>query len=126
MTLHDAAMMRFSQWWRRALRGGHAFAEGAAMHGAPPERHKVKETRRALLWGLGLPLAAMLGAIAVSPWMTVLLLLWPAQVLRMVLMGKPPVQAAFLVIGRVPEALGVLNYQMKRLAKRESRLIEYK
>lgn len=39
MTLHDAAMTRVGQWWKRTRRGGHAFAEGAAMHGAPPERH---------------------------------------------------------------------------------------
>ena len=36
MTLHDAAMTRFGQWWRRALRGGHAAAEGAARHGDAP------------------------------------------------------------------------------------------
>lgn len=34
MTLHDAAMTRFSQWWRRTLRSGHAYAEGAWIHGA--------------------------------------------------------------------------------------------
>jgi len=28
MALHDAAMMHFHQWWRRAVRGGYAFAEG--------------------------------------------------------------------------------------------------
>jgi GT2 family glycosyltransferase len=126
MTLHDAAMTRFSQWWRRTIRGGHAFAEGAAMHGAPPERHKVKETRRALVWGLGVPTAAVFGAITVSPWMAALLLLWPAQMLRMVLRGQPPIRTVFLVLGRVPEALGVLNYWTKRLSKREARLIEYK
>ncbi|BBH45959.1 hypothetical protein KU43P_24360 [Pseudomonas sp. KU43P] len=36
MTLHDAAMTRFSQWWRRCIRGGYAFAEGAYLHGYPP------------------------------------------------------------------------------------------
>src|SRR5690606_37626691 len=50
MTLHDAAMTRFGQWWTRTLRAGHAFAEGAWLHGGPPERHKMKETMRALLW----------------------------------------------------------------------------
>ena len=34
MTLHDAAMTRFSQWWIRTRRAGHAFAEGAWLHGA--------------------------------------------------------------------------------------------
>ena len=45
MTLHDAAMTRLAQWWKRAKRAGHAYAEGAALHGAPPERHWVRETR---------------------------------------------------------------------------------
>src|ERR1700678_63187 len=50
MTLHDAAMYRFSQWWKRMLRGGYAFAQGVALHGAPPERHWVAESRRAWVW----------------------------------------------------------------------------
>src|SRR5205814_6463645 len=37
MTLHDAAMTRFSLWWKRMIRGGHAYAQGAALHGRPPE-----------------------------------------------------------------------------------------
>ena len=32
MTLHDAALLRFGQWWRRSVRAGHAFAEGAPHH----------------------------------------------------------------------------------------------
>ena len=126
MVLHDAGMTRFSQWWRRTLRGGHAFAEGAAMHGGPPERHKVRETRRALVWGLGIPVAALLGLLVVSPWALTLLILWPAQIVRMMLQGRPPLQAVFLILGRIPEALGVLHYWAKRLTRREARLIEYK
>ncbi len=41
MTWHDAAMNRFSQWWRRAKRAGYAYAQGAALRGAPPQRHWV-------------------------------------------------------------------------------------
>ena len=39
MTSHDAQISRLSQWWKRTMRAGHAFAEGAALHGAAPERH---------------------------------------------------------------------------------------
>ena len=39
MTGHDMAMTRFAQWWRRSVRAGHAYAEGAARHGRGPERH---------------------------------------------------------------------------------------
>jgi GT2 family glycosyltransferase len=50
MTLHDAAMTRFGSSGN-ARRAGHAYAEGAAMHGAPPERHGVAGRNRALPGG---------------------------------------------------------------------------
>lgn len=129
MTLHDAAMTRFGQWWRRTRRAGHAFAEGAARHGAPPERHWVAETRRALLWGAALPCAALAGALA-TPWAPALLLAYPAQVVRLALRGGATraawERAAFLVLGRLPEAQGVLEYHWRRRARRPAGLIEYK
>lgn len=124
MTLHDAAMTRIGQWWKRTRRAGHAFAEGAAMHGAPPERHWVAETRRAVLWGLVLPLVTLLG-LAVTPWAGLLLLAYPLQVLRLSRrIGRE--RAAFLVLGKFPEAQGVLEYHLNRLRKRRAGLIEYK
>src|SRR5262249_40187920 len=47
-------------------RTGHAFAEGAQLHGRPPERHFVRQTRSILGWGSGLPLV-------------VLILAWPTR-----------------------------------------------
>ena len=82
MTWHDAAITRLGQWWKRTRRAGHAYAEGAALHGGPPERHGVTETRRAVLWGAALPAAALAGT-AVTPWALLLLLAYPAQVLRL-------------------------------------------
>ena len=125
MTLHDAAMTRVSQWWRRNRRAGYAYAEGAAIHGAPPERHRVAQTRRALLWGLGVPLAAGLGSL-VSPFALFLLGAWPAQILRLILRRMPADQALFLTLAKLPEALGVLEYWWKRLTGQQARLIEYK
>ena len=124
MTLHDAAMTRFSQWWKRTRRAGHAFAEGAALHGAPPERHFVTETRRAVIWGAALPLTALLGALA-TPWALLLLLLYPAQVLRLApRLGLT--RAAFLTLAKLPEAAGVAEYWLGRLSGRRAGLIEYK
>ncbi len=51
MAFHDAEMTRFGQWWTRSVRSGYAFAEGAYLHGAPPERHWVWESYRALILG---------------------------------------------------------------------------
>ncbi|MDZ4089101.1 MAG: glycosyltransferase [Tabrizicola sp.] len=124
MTLHDAAMTRIGQWWKRTRRSGHAFAEGAAMHGAPPERHWVAETRRAVLWGAVLPLVTLLGLV-VTPWAGLLLLAYPLQILRLSRrLGWE--RAAFLVLGKVPEAQGVLEYHLNRLRRRRAGLIEYK
>nr|WP_318272702.1 glycosyltransferase [Paracoccus saliphilus] len=125
MTLHDADMLHFGQWWRRSRRAGYAFAEGAALHGAPPERHWRAETRRALAWGLVLPAAAWLGAIILHPLLLLLLLVYPAQFLRLTLrMGTMP--ALFSVLGKFPEATGAISFYVNQLGGRRGTLIEYK
>jgi GT2 family glycosyltransferase len=125
MTLHDAAMTRFGQWWQRSRRAGHAFAEGAALHGAGPERHWVTETRRALIWGLGVPLAAI-AAAGLHPAGWLILLAWPLQVCRLALRWRDPAAALFNVLGKLAEAQGVLGYWWGRLRGRRRGLIEYK
>jgi hypothetical protein len=123
-------MTRFGQWSRRTRRAGHAFAEGAALHGAGPERHWIAETRRALAWGLGLPLLT-LAAGAVTPAGLLLLLAYPAQVVRLALREGAGhrtswERAFFLTLGRFPEMLGVIGFAAGRLLRRRSALIEYK
>ncbi|WP_333815025.1 glycosyltransferase family 2 protein [Tabrizicola sp.] len=124
MTLHDAALTRIGQWWKRTRRGGHAFAEGAAMHGAPPERHWVAETRRALLWGVALPLVALVGMV-VTPWAALILAAYPLQALRLARRYGWE-RGVFMLLAKFPEAQGVLQYHLNRLRKRRARLIEYK
>lgn len=132
MTAHDAAMTRLSQWWKRSMRAGFTFAEGAYLHGAPPERHRVRESRSAWLWGLGLPLAALAATLLVGPWGLLLLLAYPLQVLRLYarVAGPSPRarawRALFLVLGKFAEAAGQLKYLGLRWSGRQARLIEYK
>lgn len=131
MALHDAAITRFGQWWKRSRRSGYAYAEGAYLHGKSPERHWVKESRRALLWGLGVP--ALLASLTVlwGGWALTGLVIYPAQVSRIALLGERsgPTNwwlALFLVLGKFPEAMGQLNFFYNRLAGKTARLIEYK
>lgn len=130
MTLHDAAITRWSQWWARSRRSGHAFAEGAYRHGNAPEWHWVTETRRAFLWGLILPVTLLAWALLVTPWAWLGFLLYPLQILRLARRmggGREAWERAFLLIlGRVPEALGALDFHMRRLTGRRRGLIEYK
>lgn len=125
MTRHDAALMRFGQWWTRARRAGHAFAEGAALHGGGPERHWVAETRRALLWGAALPAGAIAGAV-LTPAAAALLLAYPLQIGRLSRrMGLE--RAAFTTLGKLPEAMGAIEYHLRRSRLGRPRgLIEYK
>ena len=125
MTWHDAAMTRFGQWWKRTRRAGHAFAEGAAIHGARPERHNVASLRRALIWGAALPLALLTG-LMITPWALLLALLWPFKILRPIARGHDTQHALFLTLGNIPEAIGVFTYGWRRLTGERARLIEYK
>jgi GT2 family glycosyltransferase len=131
MALHDAAMTRFGQWWKRTLRTGYGFAEGAHLHGAPPERHWVRESRRALIWGLGIPAVTVSLTIWLGVWGLAMLLVYLVQIIRLALRGTRSVKenwwrALFLVLGKFPEAMGQLNFFYNRLAGKTARLIEYK
>jgi GT2 family glycosyltransferase len=131
MTLHDAAMTHFSQWWRRSLRAGHAYAEGAFLHGRAPEHHWLRESRRAWLWGLGIPLATVLAGGLMGGWALLLLLIYPLQAARLARLGGKSrrenwLQAVFLVLGKFPEMLGQVKFLLNRFAAGKAALIEYK
>ena len=131
MSLHDAAMTRFSQWWQRARRSGYAFAEGAHLHGAPPERHWVWESRRAWLWGVWLPLLCLVAGLVAAPWGFASFLVYPAQLLRQAVRGGGDLReritkSFFQLVGRFAEAAGQIQFWRDRLLGRAATLIEYK
>lgn len=130
MTLHDAAMTRFIQWWKRTMRAGHAFAEGAYLHGAPPERHWVGETRRARVWGLLIPIIILVLSMINIKW-ALLLLVYPVQVVRLALSSQVRdasawLTAFFLVLGKFPEMLGQIKFYQRLRSGKQGKLIEYK
>ena len=131
MTIHDAGMTHLGQWWRRTVRNGYAFALGAYLHGAPPERHWVWECHRAWLWGLLLPLACLAAGLFFWPWGFATLLIFPLQLLRQTLRNPGMLRdrarlALFQVLARFPEAWGQIKFTRDHLLGRRARLIEYK
>jgi glycosyltransferase involved in cell wall biosynthesis len=132
MALHDADMMRFSQWWKRAVRAGHAYAEGSLLHGTSPEKMGVQESIRIVAWGLVVPIVA-LAAGPVTNWASsALLLAYPINVIRIALRlrhegeARPWTLAFFLMLGKFPEAVGWLRFQWGRLTGKRSAIIEHK
>lgn len=131
MALHDAAMTHFGQWWKRSLRCGYAFAQGADLHGKRPERHFVWESRRARLWGIYLPLICIFAGILLNPigWLT--FLIYPVQVVRLTIRNHGSLShrmliASFQVLGRFPEGLGQIKFITDRFSNRRAQLIEHK
>jgi GT2 family glycosyltransferase len=134
MTLHDAAMTRAAQWWTRNVRSGFAYAEGAAMHGAPPERHFVREYRRAWFWAALLP-ALVLGAAVPTRGASFFLLggyllsaLRAERSFRRRGRSRHDARwaAVFVTLGKFPELQGILKYSRARMRGRSVSLIEYK
>ncbi len=135
MTLHDAAMHRFSQWWKRSVRGGWAYAQGAAMHGKAPERHNVKRARSVWFWGLIFPLLCLAAAWFTYAASLILMLagygvlFWRVHRYRRG-RGDPPrharLYALFTVLAKFPEMIGQVRYTLNRWSGRRAELIEYK
>lgn len=141
MTIHDAAMQRFGQWWRRAVRAGYVEAEGVARQGAAyPRRRQVFSH---LFWVFGVPLgvavvslvAAQLSQSVAAALLTVALMplayvvLWQ-RIRRHARTRWPERDAAcfatFCVLAKWPAVQGMITYWWRRLRGGPRRLIEYK
>jgi len=131
MAHHDADISRFGQWWKRMVRGGHAYTEGYVLHRDPREARGVASF---LFWGALLPLAALAGAWWTGGWSLALFVLYPIQGVRIWRRersrGRPGrlalAQAVFLLLAKFAQVVGCARYLLTRLFRRESKLIEYK
>lgn len=132
MALHDADITRFGQWWCRSVRAGYAYALGASIHGAPPERHWVRESRRSWVWGFLIPALGFLGALmGYFHIVLAVIFLYLTQWLRIFMCcrggrGLRLARATFLMIGKFAEFIGQVRFLWHRLVRQQSRLIEYK
>ena len=134
MTIHDAAITKFRQWWQRSVRAGYAYAEGSWLHGASPERHWVKESKSIWFWGLILPIL-VLGLIWLSKGLSLFLLLgYPFMGYKIYRFQKRRnygnkdsfLYAAYCILGKLPQAQGQIQFHINRILGRKKNLIEYK
>jgi glycosyltransferase involved in cell wall biosynthesis len=134
MTLHDASINHFSQWWNRSLRFGWSVAEGQAMHGTPPEHYMLRENKSGWLWGLWVPslmIALCLPSSGLSFLLGVGYLLLLIRIYRhRQHQGDLPYHAAlyafFCVLSKFPQMIGQLKYQLNDWQGKQATIIEYK
>ncbi|HKU39234.1 MAG TPA: glycosyltransferase [Polyangiales bacterium] len=134
MTLHDAAITRFRQWWTRTKRSGYAYAQVSALHRGEPERFWEKDTRRALIWGMLVPALVPVLALPTLGMSSLLLGAYPVRAVRIARdakrRGVPAAYANYWALHCVgasfPQAAGIASYHWQRLRGKVPRLIEYK
>jgi glycosyltransferase involved in cell wall biosynthesis/GT2 family glycosyltransferase len=143
MTLHDAAMTRFTQWWRRNVRAGYGTLDVNRRFQVGGERIYGKLVRSATMWAVGYPLAIALvwiiggalfgsktGAIIAAVLFAALPLQIIRQSLRSLTQGKPPRVALaygfFTMLSKWAWFVGQVKYVRDRRRGRGLQLIEYK
>jgi hypothetical protein len=141
MTLHDADMTRFGQWWNRARRSGHAFGEMAFLHPDAIDPPWPQQVHSILFWGGGMPgglIGASILAFSVNPWWWIAVLLvilpWPVRIMQLAArQGRRGLctkvaraSGIALMVGKLPQFLGLMSFYGNRVLGRTSSLIEYK
>ena len=136
MTLHDAALLRLGQWWRRQTRSGHAFANLVFRHRHEPDPHRVRRLASILLWGGCLPAVSLALAWPTGGWSVLLLgglgVPW-ARVYNDTRRskrrrpGEAAIYASACLLGKVAEVQGAATFAWNHFVRRRaSELIEYK
>ncbi|MFT7534297.1 MAG: glycosyltransferase involved in cell wall biosynthesis [Hyphomicrobiaceae bacterium] len=140
MTVHDADMHRWSQWWLRSVRAGYVEAEGVAMRGKDYPRYRAALSN--VFWSIVVPLLGVL-TISWSLWLGSLLVaglaigLFAAAYVflwRRIAVGARQrwprsdarLYATSCMLGKWPSMQGMIVYWWRRLLRRDRSLIEYK
>jgi len=138
MTGHDLQITRWSQYWKRATRAGHAYAEVSQRFRNTADPFWASDRRRNLMRG-SIWLASLAAAIIASTvfgvlplalWLGILLLLsarsaWKTRWKR----STPGVLLLYGIhshLQQVPILIGQLQYELNKRQRKTQKLIEYK
>jgi GT2 family glycosyltransferase len=133
MAAHRADIVRFSQWWQRAVRGGHAMAHRYHLHGRSRIRDCKRQYWSTMFWGGAVPAAALLFAPFTRGLSLLLLAGFGVLSARMTAhyrrSGTKPLLAiqlaGFGVLAKVANFIGVVRFFLHRL-RGKTELLEYK
>jgi glycosyltransferase involved in cell wall biosynthesis len=141
MTVHDARILHLSTWWKRAKRGGHAYAEHVWRHRRDADPDWTRSVVSALFWGALLPGLALIGLGLALLWDVrfsvvpiAIGLLIAIQYARMARRSARAGEqssyafreAALLILVKYAELAGAMKFLFNRVFQRRSSIIEYK
>lgn len=133
MTMHDAAMTKFSQWWKRSVRAGYAYASSYYLHGKSKEHFKAREVSSIFVWGILLPFQCIALSFFYSSFL-ITFMLYSFQIIRLTLQYKRELDSSKIAfyyamsntIGKFPQAQGILKFVFNTIKNKHGTLIEYK
>jgi len=131
MTLHDAAMTKFSQWWTRAKRSGYAYAASFNLHGKSVENFKRKEVFSIVFWAGFIPVTIIILSL-INYYFLSLFLIYIIQIIKIFIKikkGKYKIKfiySIFVVFAKFPQILGIIKFIFNKLLSKKEYLIEYK
>ena len=133
MAIHDANMTTFNQWWRRAVRSGHAIGQRAHLNGRSVYKDCMHERNSTVFWGIGLPLAIVatvvpthgLSLIALGGYAVLALRIWRGRRRAGDSSADALLYTKFVILAKFAQAVGLLRFFANRLAHRYE-IIEYK
>lgn len=131
MTAHDAAIHRFGQWWKRSQRAGYGYAQAFLKHLGNPLNPAQGLFRRAVLWGMVMPLLCLAATLLFGWPGLVSFLVFPLQILRIWWRdrhaGRIALAASALnLLSKFAEGSGIARYGLDRLTGRARSAILYK
>lgn len=141
MTLHDVAIDRLSQWWRRSRRTGYALAELVDIHKKSGDRAWLRLLYSALMWSavaVATAAAAMLGLALQHPLLIGIAIVFGGllalQLVRLAFKQRRRVNgfgaglrwACLMMVAKAAQSVGWAQYRLFRVVGAPSSIIEYK
>lgn len=142
MTLHDANILRFGSWWKRAERSGFAYAAHGLRHGSRSDPQWLRQLKSIVFWGFIWPVGGIAGAACASLWhplagfalLAAVIGSYPVQALRVAAhkhrsgasRGFALQYGMLITLGKFAELRGAVRCWTSHLLNRQARLIEYK
>ncbi|MGC6486561.1 MAG: glycosyltransferase [Planctomycetota bacterium] len=134
MARHDAAMTGLRQWHKRLVRSGHAYAQGAALHGFSRDRHYIRECVSIWAWAFFLPLVITTLSICVSMYFGLGVILYCVQIWRtahrsthMARHRKDNwIYATSCILGKFSQLLGQWSFMVRAMQGKRPVIVEHK